>query len=256
MRTVLISYFIVIILASCQIADKPLADQEKETVLIANQKFTDLNKIHRIFKIYKDSSYIYTEIINELNHNKTESWRGKVQISNDTIKFLPFRLNYNRSETAILKNGFIEFIDGDYFHRMKIVRTNLKVKNLIDFKNFQDYSVFTFHKSANNLHSQKSFTNYDLTSNELNKIDILLKQVFSQNNKLRKFSDYIKQLEAVKNANNDKIIFIRCFCKGKSLQERYQYFLTTMHDGGNCNIYIELNLTTGKIEIMNIAGLA
>lgn len=256
MRTVLIAYFLVISIVSCQIADKPLVDPEKETLLIATQKFTDLNKIERTFKIYTDSNYIYTEIINESNHNKTESWRGKVQISNDTIKFFPFRLDYNRSETAILKNGFIEFIDGEYFDRMKIVRTNLNVKNLIDFKNFKDYSVFTFHKSANNLTSQKSFANYDLTSKELNKIDILLKQTFSQNNKLRKFSDYIKQVEAVKNANDDKIIFIRCFCKNKHLQESHEYFLTSMNDGGNCNIYIELNLTTGKIETLNIAGLA
>ena len=28
-----------------------------------------------------------------------------------------------------------------------------------------------------------------------------------------------------------------------------------MHDGGNCNVYVQLNLKTRKIEILNIAGI-
>jgi hypothetical protein len=235
-------------------AEKSILAQEQETLLITTQQFTDLSKINRTFKIYVDSSYVCTEIINEANHNKKESWTGKAHINNDTIRFFPFRLNYNRSETGILKNGFIEFINGEYPEKMKIASTSLNVKNHIDFKNFKDYSVFTFNPGANNLPARKNLINYDLTSKDLNKINILLQQTFSQHSELRKFQDYIKQIEAVKNFNNDIVLFIYCFCKRKHLLESYEFYLTSMNDGGNCNVYIQLNLTTGKIETLNIAG--
>ncbi|QQV03593.1 MULTISPECIES: hypothetical protein [Chryseobacterium] len=46
------------------------------------------------------------------------------------------------------------------------------------------------------------------------------------------------------------------FCKNRFLTETYLYQEISMMDGGNCNVYIELNLTTEKLISINIAGMA
>lgn len=236
-------------------ANAPLQNQ-KEEIFLSTQKFSDLNKIDRSFKIFKDSSYVFTEIVDEPNHKRTEIWEGEVKIKNDTIKFHPFKLDYNNTETAVLKNGFIEFSDGEYADRMKIEKSNLRVENLIDFKTFEDYAVFTFYEKFNDLPSQKDFKNHDLTTKDLLKIDTILKQEFSKNNKLKPFSKYYKQIESVQNKKGDNIVFINFYCKVKHLRESFQYYQSSMMDGGSCNIFIQLNLTTGKIEVFNLAGMA
>lgn len=227
--------------------------KQKDTLLIAKQEFSNFNKINRTFIIFSDSSYIFNDYLKEANHIKEESFEGKLKIKNDTINFFPFELNYNETENAVLKNGFIEFVDGEEPYRMKIEKTSLRVNNLIDFKNFKDYAVFTDYKKFENDNTNKSF---DLTTNELMKIETILKNEFQKNKRLKKYSDYLKQVTSLKNEKDEDIIGIHCYCKDDDLQESFQFYKIGMMDGGNCNVYIRLNLTTGKIEIMNIAGLA
>ncbi|WP_333852170.1 hypothetical protein [Epilithonimonas sp.] len=226
---------------------------QKDTLLIAKQEFSNFNKINRTFIIFSDSSYIFNDYLKETNHRKEESFEGILKIKNDTINFFPFELDYNEAETAVLKNGFIEFTDGEAPDRMKIEKTTLKVNNLIDFKSFKDYAVFTDYKKFENDNSYKSF---DLTAKDLMKIETILKNEFQKNKHLRKYSDYLKQVTSLKNEKNEEIVGIHCYCKDDDLQESFQFYKIGMEDGGNCNVYIRLNLTTGKIEILNIAGLA
>lgn len=228
----------------------------QKILLSANQKLAYLEKIEKTFEIYGDSSYLFTETIHEINHNKTENWEGRVQIMNDTIKFFPFRLAYNQSEVAVLKNGFIEFINGQSFEKLKIQQTSLFVNNSIDFTNFKDYAVFPIQTDIDSSTNKQNLQSYDLTTKELSRIDTILKQDFQKNPNLREFSNYIKQVEAVRNTQGNIIAFIHCFCKDKHRDEIYQYYPTSMMDGGNCNVFIKLNLTTNKIEILTIAGEA
>ncbi len=228
----------------------------KIPLLVASQEFNDLNKLKKEFIVYSDSTYIFKEEYSETNHNRAERWEGKLEINNNIIKFIPFPLGYNGSETAVLKNGFVEFADGKYPDRMKIVQTSLSVKNNIDLENFKDYSVFTFYNNHHNLTWKKEVSNYDINTNELIKIDSVLKKEFETNKKLKKYNNYLKQIVAVKNSKNEILILTHFFCKNKSLTETYQYHEISMMDGGNCNVYIELNLTTGKLISINIAGIA
>lgn len=230
--------------------------ERKNPLLVASQEFNDLNKLKREFIIYSDSSYIFTEEYSETNHNKSERWKGKLEINNNIIKFIPFPLGYNSSETAVLKNGFVEFADGKYPDRMKILQTSLSVKNNIDLKNFKDYAVFTFYKNHHNSTWGKEVSNYDINTNELLKVDSILKKEFENNKELREYNNYWKQIVSVKNSNNEILILTHFFCKNKSLTETHQYHEISMMDGGNCNVYIELNLTTGKLISINIAGMA
>ena len=153
-----------------------------------------------------------------------------------------------------IKNGFIEFCDGEYPDRIKIDKTSLKVKNQINFQNFKDYAVFTFYNKFNSSDNQ-DLINYDLNTEELTKIDNILKKTFN-NKRLRKYSEYIKQIESVKDKTKQNLIYIHCFCKESYILESYKYFQISMNDGGNCNIFIILNLTTQKIELFKIAGSA
>lgn len=225
----------------------------KETLLIAKQNLDDFSRISRTFTIFSDSTYTFKEIIKETNHSREESFEGFLKIKDDTLKFFPFEFDYNEAETAVLKNGFIEFVDGQEPFRMKIEKTSLRVKNKIDFKTFKDYAVFTDYAKFENDGIYKSI---DLNSNDLKKIESILKNEFQKNKSLRKYSDYLKQVTSLKNEKNEAIIGINCYCKNSHTVESFQFYKIGMRDGGNCNVYIRLNLTTEKIELLNIAGLA
>ncbi len=226
---------------------------QKDTLLIAKQNFDGFRKIKRTFTIFSDSTYSFKDILKDVNRSKEENFEGRLKIKNDTIKFAPFELDYNKAETAVLKNGFLEFIDGEEPDRMKIEKTSLKVDNRIDFKNFKDYAVFTDYKKFKRDIKNKSF---DLTTDDLKKIEEILKIEFNKNERLRKYTDYLKQVTSLKNEKNENIIGIHFYCKSKDLLDSFQFYKIGMMDGGNCNVYIRINLTTGKIELVNIAGLA
>ena len=245
-----------LVLLGCNKSEQTPIKPEKKIILLATQQFSELIKIERTFTVFEDSTYLFTENIVDINHTKIENWEGKMQILNDTLKFFPFSLGYNRSKTAVLKNGFIEFFNGEFPDRMKIERTSLVVKHLINIENFKDYSVFTFYKNSHNLSHEKDFTNLDLTTEKLAKIDVILKQTFKENRGLRNFEEYYKQIESVKNKKGENIIFIHSFCKDGHQMEYYKYYLTSMCDGGNCNVFLQINLTTGKIEVLKIGGMA
>ncbi|SEP76473.1 hypothetical protein [Epilithonimonas lactis] len=225
----------------------------KDTLLIAKQNLDDFSRISRTLTIFSDSTYTFKEIIKETNHSREESFEGFLKIKDDTLKFFPFEFDYNESETAVLKNGFVEFVDGQEPFRMKIEKTSLRVKNKIDFKTFKDYAVFTDYAKFENDGIYKSI---DLNSNDLKKIESILKNEFQKNKSLRKYSDYLKQVTSLKNEKNEAIIGINCYCKNSHTVVSFQFYKIGMRDGGNCNVYIRLNLTTEKIELVNIAGLA
>lgn len=226
---------------------------QKDTLLIAKQNFDDFRKINRTFTIFSDSTYTFKQIIKDVNYSKEENFEGILKIKNDTIKFFPFELSYNEAETAVLKNGFIEFTDGESPERMKIEKTSLNFINLIDFKNFKDYAVFTDYKKFDSDNRNRSV---DLTTDDLKKIESILKTEFNKNERLRKYSDYLKQITSTRNDKDEAIVSIYLYCKSSNKLDIYQFYKIGMEDGGNCNVYIRLNLTTEKIELVNIAGLA
>ncbi|MDQ0477061.1 hypothetical protein [Chryseobacterium sp. MDT2-18] len=229
---------------------------KKEALLFATQNFNDLNKLERTLKIYSDSTFIFNEILNEPNHSKNETFKGFIKIKKDTLKFFPFELEYNNAETAVLKNGFVKFIDGKYPDRMKIEKTSLSTLKNIDFSKLPNLAVFTYYKNFHTLDSEKDLSNYDLSTEEVEKINVIFKTEFKKNNKLKNYDHYLKQIVAVRNSKNEILIKAHIFCKNSNLAESYEYYETSMMDGGNCNVYLELNLTTGKFNFINIAGLA
>lgn len=249
-------FLVSMLILNCnKLKDKP-KKENKEVLLIATQNFKDFKEVKRTFKIFSDSSYVFTEFVKEENHSKIETFQGFVKINNDTLKFSPFELDFNNSETAVLKNGFMELIDGEYLDRMKINTTKLWVNNKIDVNQFKDYAVFTYYKKFNTQPWDKNLSNYDINNEELKFIDNALREEFKKKKNVKNFDTYLKQLSAVRNNKNEIIIRTKFYCNNDYLKESFQYYESQMHDGGNCNIYLEYNLSTKKILLFKIAGLA
>lgn len=245
-------FILVLILISCNKNQK----NDKDIVLLASENSASIDTTDIVFKIFSDSSYAFNVKEKGNNYNKTENYYGKVQIKNDSLIFFPFRFEYLRAEKAVLKNNFIEFLDSDEDFRMKITKTSLNVKNLIDFANFKDYAVFTYYPIQQNKYEIEKFENYDLTTLQLKNIDKILTAEFNKRHELYKYSEYLKQIQAVKNKKGEKLVRVLCRCKSKNNISNFEKYMIRMSDGGKCNIYIVLNLTTNKIEIFSVAGMA
>jgi hypothetical protein len=211
--------------------------------------------------LYSDSTYSFVVKLQRPNYEKIEKFNGRYIQSNDTVDFYPFRFDYNRSTKAIIKNNFVEFIDGESPLKIEIKKNKLGLKGELDFENFMDYAIFTFNPKFYNPRYfgdvPSKVKAYDLKQGDLVQIDRLLKKCFHENaNELNDFNNYIKQCIPIINSNGEREVWISCFCKNYSLNTRYKTSIIIMNDGGNCNISLKINLNKNEYSELNIAGEA
>ena len=212
------------------------------------------------FEYYSDSSYIFTTIEKSSNHGKVENFSGYCYFKKDTLYFKPVKFDYTKSEKAVIKNNFIEFIDANYPLRIEIKKNAFKTKNKLDFKKYSDYAFFTFDPKIHERFFNYKPNNtkpYDLNQKELVQVNQILKRCFSENrSKLNKINEYVKQCTSVINDKGEKEIWLSCYCKSPYKSIEYKYSLFMMDDGGNCNINLKINLTKHNYTDLNIAGQA
>lgn len=228
-------------------------EKEKELLLIATEKSSFINKSELTFKIFSDSTYIFNVNVKGQLYDKVENFRGYLKIKNDSIDFFPSRFEFIHAEKANLKNGYIEFINGNAPFRLKIDSTKLRVNNLINFSKFKNYAVFNYEK---NEQENDGNLNVDLNEKDIYEIESLLKPEFKKKKNLNEYDKYLKQLIGYKKANGEKYVIVKCFCESRYLLDNFRKYVIEMNDGGKCNIFIVLNLTKKKIEIFSVAGLA
>ena len=210
---------------------------------------------------YSDNRYSFIVFNQRPDYEKTEKFSGYYSQKKDTIYFEPFQFSYNNTTKAVIKNNFIEFIDGESPLKVEIKRNKNKTKSNLDFYKFEDYAIFTFdrkfYSSTYYHYIPNTIKPYDLKQNELVEIDVLLKKCFSENSdKLRKFDNYIIQCIAVINSKGEKEIWVYCHCKEPFINHTYKYSIIHADDGGKCNINLRLNLAKKKYSELNIAGEA
>lgn len=113
-------------------------------ILLARNYFDqpDYPKIE--FRLLSDSNYIFYYQKNELAGAKTEMANGRYYIKSDTIVFFPNRFEYINCDKAIIREGFVEFLNGKRPMRLKITRTTLPLIERIDTARFKDYVFFSF----------------------------------------------------------------------------------------------------------------
>lgn len=193
------------------------------------------------FDMYSDSTYEFTvHEFSEYRHEKNEIFRGRYIMKGDTVNFFPFQFYFLSTDKAILKNNYLEFLDGDYPFKMKVLRTSLSQKIYIDTLRFNDYAFFTYDSSF-----YKNFTGniipYDLDTNDLIKIDSLLASCINSNHITMKLGNYFKQCIAVKDIDNEIIVWVNMLCKGKSYNNLF-YNIDRVNDGGDCFFNLKINL--------------
>lgn len=226
--------------------------KKKDTLLYAIEYSDDISKSIMSFTVFTDSSYVFTNIVERPNYNKTEEFKGLLKIKNNHLNLSPFELDYNKSQNAELKNNYIDFEGGEFPFRMKIEKTKIQSPNYINYSNFPDIAVFKFIEKENSGH----YKNYEINNGDLYKAENILKQCFNDNKgKLNKYSDYVKQINAVKNLQNEIILFVHCYCKlDDFIKKEFRLTPIEMQDGGKCNVYIEINLSKNKYTHFHTAG--
>jgi len=248
-------------LLSCKKEKVDIQKPTKTEQIYAENNYGQIGVTEKIgLKIYSDSSYLYVKFKQDYdNSEKIERYTGKFKIINDTMLFFPSNFKLNNSTKAVIKNNFVEFVDGKFPLKIEIKTNAQKSKNNLNFEKFKDYAVFTFNEkhygSRYYGYKPNSIKPYDLKQTELEEVDNIVKKCFVENNsELRNMNDYVKQCIPIINAKQEVEVWISCYCKGNHVNENYKYFTIRMHDGGNCNIHFKINLTKHAYSELNIAG--
>jgi len=227
---------------------------------ITAENIYDLGGIATLI-FYADSTYSFSVKEEDSNYEKIEKFKGLYFVKHDTIYFEPFNFRFNRSNKAVIKNNYVEFVDGDYPLKIEIKKNKIKTKSDLNLSKFEDYAIFTFdpkfYSSTYYNYNPNQIKPYDLNQSELIEVTEILKKCFSDHkDKLRTIDNYIKQCIVVINSKGEKEVWVSCFCKSPFVEHIYKYSIIMMNDGGNCNINMKINLTKKSYSELIIAGEA
>ncbi|PDS24948.1 hypothetical protein [Flavobacterium branchiophilum] len=258
-KSKIILFIILSLFINCKKEKIKIEKQTKFVQIYAENDYGMFGKIN--LKIYSDNTYNCVRYETSPNYEKTEKFNGFLKIVNDTINFFPFDFKPNYSTKAVIKNNFVEFVDGEYPLKIEIKRSKLNSKNSLKFDKIKDYAIFTFNeKYHSNIYygyKPKLVKAYDLKQKELEELDTILKKCFVENNsKLKDIDNYVKQCIVVINSKKEIEVWVSCYCKNKYEKDNYKYSIIQMHDGGNCNINLKVNLTNHNYSELNISGSA
>ena len=196
------------------------------------------------FRLYNDSTYIMKRIY-EFDSIKNETLEGNFKLLNDTLVCYG-DFNFN----GLIKNNFIE--SNQEYEKYEIINSKIKSNIKIDFKKFPTYTTFTFDKSKEYNRFNETAIPYELTENDLLKIDSILPICMNKTENFegkQNADDYSKQCIATKNRNGEIEVWVNCACDGMA-KDYFKYFLSRVHDGGPCFFNLKINLT--KMECFDV----
>ncbi len=222
--------------------------REKENLLEAEFTSSNLGDYRKWILIKSDSTFelkVYDKVFDD--PIKKDSLSGKVKIKNDTIYF-DSKNHFFWAEKAILKDGFIEFFQDEQVNKLEIIKSKLNQSQTIDYSQFPNYAVFPY------IDNHIELRYYELTTKDLLQIDKLIRNEINTNAKLRDYSDYIFQVSSFLNSKNEILVDVDLFCNDIFNENFFKFSPIRMKDGGNCNVWIELNLSKNEILNTHIAG--
>ncbi|MFY8181710.1 MAG: hypothetical protein ACOVLG_08020 [Flavobacterium sp.] len=245
----LIAFFIFYLFFGCQSKTNASNDE-----IIYAENIYDFERSIKL-NIYTDSSYVFTISEKDPRYEKTEKFKGLCYRNLDTLYFNPFEFEYNDSKKAVIKNNFIEFIDGKYPLKIKIKKSNFPLKKDIYSDKLESYSTFTFNNKFYDCFKE-DVKPYDLSEKDIIEIEKILTKCFVENkNKItRTVTEYQKQLIAVKNLQGEIEVWVNCNCKEKN--EEFQYSILDYNDGGDCHFNLKINLSKNTYSELYINGEA
>jgi hypothetical protein len=245
--------FLIIIFLCFQCISK--RNKGKEEILIAENKY-DFGGYYNL-KLYSDSTYNFITRDSYFDDEKGKSFEGRYISKGDSIYFSPLRFEYAQAEKAVVKNNFVEFLNGRYPLRIELIKSKIIQNVFTDTSKFKDYTFFIYNSQFYSFFSDNERP-CDLDLNEISKIDSLVNLCITRNfEKLSlKPDDYFKQCIAVLNSDNEKVIWVNCLCKKNSIHVNFKYKVAETYDGGDCYFSLKINLTKLKYYELSINGLA
>lgn len=233
---------------------------QKTEIISATNDYSFVGNASFKFQFFSDSSYVFTDLEKDNNHDKIEKFNDFCYSKDDTIFFSQTRFRFNGSEKAVIKNNFIEFIGGDFPLKIEIQKNLLRTKNSLNLEKYKNYAFFSFEEKFHKRYFRNrpnTLKPSDLNQKELVELDQILRKCFSDNaSKLSKFDKYVHQCIVIINEKLEKEVLISSYCKDPFDKNNFKYSLIMMDDGGNCNIGLKINLTKHNYSDLSISGSA
>jgi hypothetical protein len=251
----IILIFVSVLFLQCN-QKKNFENKSKEEILIAEHNY-ELSGDYTKLELYKDSSYTFTLSQKSSDYEKIEKYNGTYLIDKDTIKFLEYGFRYLDGDNAVLKNNFIEFLNGKMPLKLKLKKITINLKSSSDLLNNQDFAFFTYNPSYYNYFSE-NVKAYDLKKVDLKTIDEILNKCIEENptRLTKQLSKYNKQCIAVRNLKNEIEVYVFCSCNSNLYKAEFKYQINRPYDGGDCYFGVILNLTKKSYDKLNINGRA
>lgn len=254
---------ILILITSCaKKENKILLETEIVEHLLYNYSLT----------IYDDSTYSEIRLVETNNEIKNVFHSGKLRIQNDTLFF--------EDKIGFLKNNYVEIIldsiqmkansrteshkkellkdynynerntikNGKTSYRLKIKQNKLEIPNYFDSNHFNQYHQFYSHfYDYYDFNEFQDYKRINLSNSEMIVLDESLKKLFLKEESLKKFKfeERFIQFIPIKTSGNEIYIIGLISCDEEKIKTTY---ISSFNDGGDCYIFFNLNLSTGKIE--------
>ncbi|TCN55422.1 hypothetical protein D0809_17165 [Flavobacterium circumlabens] len=233
---------------------KSVEKKTKEEILIAEHIY-ELGDDYTRLELYKDSSYIFTIRQISSHYEKIEKYNGKYLIDKDTIQFLEYGFQYLDCKNAVLKNNFIEFLNGKMPLKLKLKMAKVNLKNSSAILHNPKFAFFTYNPDHYDYFSE-NVESIDLTQVDLKTIDEILSKCIKENptRLTRLLIKYNKQCIAVKNSKNEIEVLVFCSCNSNVDKEEFKYQINQVNDGGDCYFSVKLNLKKKSYAELNING--
>ena len=169
-------------------------------------------------------------------------------IKEDTLIF--------NNRMGLLKNGYLEIIkDGKTVNRLLIKKSKIIIPYHFDIKRFPRYHQFFGSELEKPFFKEKygPYHKIDLNTYQITTFDSLINALFLTHEDFKhlRFKDYYVQFLPVKTTKNTIFVQAVLLCEA----DRAKYYMTYIHDGGDCIIELEADLSNKKIIEFFIHGM-
>lgn len=238
MRHLITWTFILIVVTTCK------QKEGRNEILTAKFTYNNIETLNCLFRMYSDSTYTFdVHEYQEFRHEKNEIFRGRYYLKGDSIVFFPMDFDFVDAETAMVKNDYLEFLDGKMPFKMKVIKRLTDKYYGVDTVTYKDYAFFSYDTGFYH-YFPKDAKPYDLTNQDLAKVETVLKSCLKDLNLKFEFQDYFKQCIAVRNINNEREVWINLLCNPAEVND-LKYSVIWTHDGGECYLNLKINLDKG-----------
>jgi|GEM_PF-4948581 len=193
-----------------------------------------------VFRLFSDSSYtLHVHEEQGRPRAKEQTFQGRCVSKGDSVVSVGTDFGFEGAKSFMIKNNYLEFFGGKEPFKMKITKRENWQYAGIDTTTYHQYGLFTFDKRFYRFES--ATTPYDLTNDDLRKVETILAACIKESKLGHPLTDYFKQCVAFRNEIGERLVWINLHCNRKGF-EHLRYFVVTVHDGGDCYFNVILNL--------------